>query len=217
MLISLSAVMLVPSPSFRSMAGGIMLSVVFVLAATLTLLPLVLFKLDQRINKFVAALGAHRRAPLAEVRAPGASGSGGAPSPFGLASLVVLLALAAPVLGLKTAMPSIKVLPEDASARVGYDLVKDAFGDGAPGTLQVVADRADADRDGRGARRRTPGIAGAMPRDARHGRHATYVADPGRADRRPLRPRAGDHRRPAPRRPARLRAWSAAPRSRTST
>ncbi len=34
MLISLSAVMLVPSPSFRSMAGGIMLSVVFVLAAT---------------------------------------------------------------------------------------------------------------------------------------------------------------------------------------
>ena len=51
-LISLSAVMLVPSPSFRSMAGGIMLSVVFVLAATLTLLPLVLSKLDHRINKF---------------------------------------------------------------------------------------------------------------------------------------------------------------------
>src|SRR3546814_5847698 len=50
-LISLSAVMLVPSPSFRSMAGGIMLSVVFVLAATLTLLPLVLFKLDHKINK----------------------------------------------------------------------------------------------------------------------------------------------------------------------
>ena len=45
-LISLSAVMLVPSPAFRSMAGGIMLSVVFVLAATLTLLPLVLAKLD---------------------------------------------------------------------------------------------------------------------------------------------------------------------------
>jgi len=50
-LISLSAVMLVPSPSFRSMAGGIMLAVVFVLAATLTLLPLVLSKLDARINK----------------------------------------------------------------------------------------------------------------------------------------------------------------------
>jgi putative drug exporter of the RND superfamily len=50
-LISLSAVMLVPSPSFRSMAGGIILAVIFVLAATLTLLPLVLSKLDARINK----------------------------------------------------------------------------------------------------------------------------------------------------------------------
>ena len=35
-------------------------------------------------------------------------------------------------------MPSIKVLPEDASARIGYDQVQAAFGEGAPGTLQVV-------------------------------------------------------------------------------
>src|SRR5258708_6939759 len=40
-LISLSAVMLVPSPAFRSTSLGIMLSVVFVLAAALTLLPAV--------------------------------------------------------------------------------------------------------------------------------------------------------------------------------
>jgi RND superfamily putative drug exporter len=38
-LISLTAVMLVPSPAFRSMSLGIMLAVIFVLAATLTLLP----------------------------------------------------------------------------------------------------------------------------------------------------------------------------------
>src|ERR1039457_811523 len=41
-LISLTAVMLVPSPAFRSMSLGIMLAVIFVLAATLTLLPAVL-------------------------------------------------------------------------------------------------------------------------------------------------------------------------------
>ena len=70
-LVSLSAVMLVPSPSFRSMAGGIMLAVVFVLAATLTLLPLVLFELDHRINKLALHVGPHRRAPLAEVRGLG--------------------------------------------------------------------------------------------------------------------------------------------------
>ena len=55
------------------------------------------------------------------------------------------MALGAPVLGLQTAMPSIKVLPEDASARTGYELVQESFGEGAPGTLQVVAQAADAD------------------------------------------------------------------------
>jgi RND superfamily putative drug exporter len=142
-VVSLSAVMLVPSPSFRSMAGGIMLSVVFILAATLTLLPLVLFKLDLRINKL--ALPWSRSA---EHRSPRFAAWGERlwrrPVVWGLGSLVVLIALATPIVGLQTAMPSIKVLPEDASARVGYDVVKDAFGEGAPGTLQVVVDRTEA-------------------------------------------------------------------------
>ena len=51
-LISLSAVMLVPSPAFRSTSLGIMLAVVFVLAATLTLLPAVLAKLGTRVDRF---------------------------------------------------------------------------------------------------------------------------------------------------------------------
>ncbi len=59
-------------------------------------------------------------------------------------------------------MPSIKVLPEDASARVGYDLVKDNFGDGAPGTLQVVVDRADA-KAASDALSQDEGIAATMP------------------------------------------------------
>ncbi|MBC7279768.1 MMPL family transporter [Nocardioides sp.] len=160
-LISLSAVMLVPSPSFRSMAGGIMLSVVFVLAATLTLLPLVLFKLDDCINKL--ALPWVR---AGEHRSPKFTAWGELlwkrPLVWGLASLIVLLALAAPIFGLKTAMPSIKVLPEDASARVGYDRVQESFGEGAPGTLQIVMASTDAEKaatvlgnDG--------GIAAAMP------------------------------------------------------
>lgn len=143
-LVSLSAVMLVPSPSFRSMAGGIMLSVVFVLAATLTLLPLVLFKLDHRINKFAlpwSHSGEHRSARFA------AWGERlwKRPLVWGAASLILLIALAAPVFGLKTAMPSIKVLPEDSSARIGYDRVQDAFGPGAPGALQIVVKPADAE------------------------------------------------------------------------
>jgi RND superfamily putative drug exporter len=160
-LISLSAVMLVPSPAFRSMAGGIMLSVVFVLAATLTLLPLVLFKLDHKVNKF-ALPWVH----TGEHRSPKFQAWGERlwkrPVMWGAGSLVVLVALAAPLLGLKTAMPSIKVLPEDASARIGYDQVKDAFGDGAPGTLTIVVDRAEA-AAAAAVVAGDQGIAGAMP------------------------------------------------------
>jgi putative drug exporter of the RND superfamily len=53
--------------------------------------------------------------------------------------VAVLVVLAVPVLGLQTGMPSIKVVPEQDPSRVGYVAVQDAFGDGAPGALQVVA------------------------------------------------------------------------------
>jgi RND superfamily putative drug exporter len=137
-LVSLSAVMLVPSPAFRSMAGGIILAVVFVLAATLTLLPLVLARLDHRINRLAlpwSKAGEHRSPTFAAWgerlwRRPVA---------WGLSSLAILVLLAVPVFGLVTAMPSIKVLPEEASARIGYDQVQAAFGEGAPGALTVIA------------------------------------------------------------------------------
>ena len=161
MLVSLCAVLLVPSPSFRSAAGGIMLSVVFVLAATLTLLPLLLFALDDKLDRFA----------LPWTR----SGEAGSP-PFarwgerlwrrpvwwGLGALALLLVAATPVLGLRTAMPSIKVLPEHAAARDGYREVQAAFGPGAPAVLQVVVDRADADA-AVVTLSRDPGIAAVLP------------------------------------------------------
>jgi putative drug exporter of the RND superfamily len=160
-LISLSAVMLVPSPAFRSMAGGIMLSVVFVLAATLTLLPLVLFKLDDRINK-LSLPWVH----TGEHRSPRFEAWGRRlwrrPFLYGLGSVAVLVALAAPVLGLHTAMPSIKVLPADSSARVGYDRVQKAFGEGAPGALTIVAAAKDVNRTA-SVLGNDPGISGVMP------------------------------------------------------
>ena len=160
-LVSLSAVMLVPSPSFRSMAGGIMLSVVFVLAATLTLLPLVLHRLDDRINRFAlpwARSGDHRSNRFERW----GQRLWDQPLRWGAGALVVLIALALPIVGLQTAMPSIKVLPEDASARVGYDAVQAAFGDGAPGTIQVVVPEADVDSS-TSVLAADPGVAGVMP------------------------------------------------------
>ena len=70
-MVALSAVMLVPAPSFRSPAGGIILSVLFVLGATLTLLPAVLVTLDHRINRFALPWLRHRRTPISAIRALG--------------------------------------------------------------------------------------------------------------------------------------------------
>lgn len=160
-LVSLSAVMLVPSPAFRSMAGGIMLAVAFVLAATLTLLPAVLARLGRRVDAVAlpwAKAGGHaspRFTAWAERlwRRPLAYGAG---------ALVVLLALAAPVVGLRTAMPSIEVLPADASARAGYAAVQDAFGPGMPGTLQIAVP-SDAAGQAAETARHTAGVAAVMP------------------------------------------------------
>jgi RND superfamily putative drug exporter len=136
-LVSLSAVMLVPSPAFRSMALGIMLSVVFVLAATLTLLPAVLAKLGPRVDRL-----ALRWVHSGEHRSPRFAAWGELlwrrPWLFGSLALGVLLLLALPVAGLRTGMPSIRVVPESDASRTGYTQVQQAFGPGAPGVLQIV-------------------------------------------------------------------------------
>jgi putative drug exporter of the RND superfamily len=166
-LISLSAVMLVPSPAFRSTSLGIMLAVVFVLAATLTLLPAVLARLGPKLDKLAlpwARSGEHRsrrfaawgerlwRRPLA----------------YGAVAFAVLVGLALPVTQLKTSMPSIKVVPSSDSSRVGYGQVQAAFGPGAAGPLQVVARASDAAMVTRVARG-DAGIAATLPPQRRGG------------------------------------------------
>ena len=137
-LVSLSAVMLVPSPAFRSMALGIMVSVIFVLAATMTLLPAVLAKLGPSVDRLSLPWvhsGDHRsprftrwgellwRRPLL----------------FGGGAVALLVLMALPLFGLRTGMPSIKVVPSTDHSRVGYREVTAAFGAGSPGALQILA------------------------------------------------------------------------------
>jgi RND superfamily putative drug exporter len=142
-LISLSAVMLVPRPAFRSMALGIMVSVVFVLAAALTLLPAVLAWLGPRVDRLALSwvhTGEHRSPRFAAW----AERLWRHPLRFGGAALALLVLLAAPIAGLRTGMPSIKVVPTNDTSRVGYDQVGQAFGRGAPGALQIVVPATEA-------------------------------------------------------------------------
>jgi len=160
-VISLSAVMLVPSPAFRSVALGIIIAVLFILAATLTLLPAVLAKLGPRVDKLSlpwAHSGDHRSPRFARWgerlwRRPYLYGGGAA-------LLLVLLAL--PVLGLKAGMPSIKVVPKGDHSRRGYEQVTAAFGPGAPGQLQVVSAPGESRRVA-AVLAADPGVAAALP------------------------------------------------------
>ncbi|MDE3132302.1 MAG: MMPL family transporter, partial [Acidobacteriota bacterium] len=174
-LISLTAVMLVPSPAFRSMSLGIMLAVIFVLAATLTLLPAVLARLGSRVDRLAlpwAHSGEHRSARFERW----GTRLWRQPIRHGVAALVVLVGLAIPVTQLRTAMPSIKVVPTGDASRIGYNQVQAAFGAGATGPLQIVTPAARA-----GAVRATaaadPGVAALMPTQARGG-YALITAIP---------------------------------------
>ena len=155
-LISLSAVMLVPSPAFRSVSLGIMISVLFVLAATLTLLPAVLAKLGPRVDRLGlpwAHSGEHRSPRFARWgellwRRPFLFG--------GLALVALVGAGAAGPRACETGMPSIKVVPEGDPSRVGLRA--------DPGRLRPRARRARCRSSPRAAE------AGATAAAARHGR-----------------------------------------------
>jgi RND superfamily putative drug exporter len=178
-LISLSAVMLVPSPAFRSMSVGIMLSVLFVLLASLTLLPALLAKLGDNVDRLALPwvhAGEHRSPAFARW----AELLWRRPLAFGGAAVAILVVLALPALGLDTGMPSIKVVPEDDSSRVGYVQVQESFGPGAPGTLQIVSSAEDATQVV-GQLNLDEGIAGVQPGGAANGKVLTLAvptADP---------------------------------------
>jgi putative drug exporter of the RND superfamily len=160
-LISLSAVMLVPSPAFRSTSLGIMLAVIFVLAATLTLLPAVLAKLGPRVDKLAlpwARSGEHRSAGFA------AWGERlwKRPAVYGTLAIAALVALAIPATQLRIAMPSLKVIPSADSSRLGYQQVQAAMGPGAAGPMQILAPAVDAITVADVARR-DPGVAALLP------------------------------------------------------
>jgi RND superfamily putative drug exporter len=174
-LISLSAVMLVPSPAFRSMALGIMLAVIFVLAATLTLLPAVLGRIGPNVDKLAlpwAHSGEHRSTRFA------AWGERlwRQPVRWGLVAAAVLVGLALPVTQLKTAMPSIKVVPTSDASYIGYQQVQRAFGPGSTGPLQIVTPAANAATIARIAQA-DRGVAALMPAQTANG-YALVTAIP---------------------------------------
>jgi RND superfamily putative drug exporter len=140
-VLSLAAVFLVPVMVFRSMALGMILAVVATAAASLTLLPAILVALGDRVlvtkdnDHDRAAEGRWTRWTGLALKRPGRTLAAG---------LILLLALAAPALGMHLGMPGAHVVDRGQSSRDGYDLVTQAFGPGAGAPIFITVPAAEA-------------------------------------------------------------------------
>lgn len=145
-ILALMAVLLAPVVVFQSMALRMIVVVAVVLAASLTLLPALLTLIGPRVDRW--------RVPLPERFRIDTSSSGESgfwhrwaaivmarPGLFALISVAVLLALALPALDLKVAMPGMDVLPEDTTARRGFETLEREFGAGSVAPINVVIKR----------------------------------------------------------------------------
>src|SRR5436305_4799602 len=159
--------MLVPSPAFSSTSLGIMLAVIFVLAATLTLLPAVLTRLGPRVDK-LALPWANSGEGRSERFAAWGERLWRRPVAYGALALAALIVLAIPVTQLKIAMPSVKVIPTSDSSRVGYQQMQSAMGPGATGPMQILAPAAQAAQVTQIAQRDS-GIAALLPTQTSNG------------------------------------------------
>lgn len=142
-VLSLSAVFLVPVMVFQTMALGMILSVIAVAVASITLLPSVLVAMGDRVlvakgdkDPDVEAEGRWARWTGAALRRPGRVLALG---------LVLLGALAAPAFGMRLGMPGARVVDEGRSSRDGYETLVSAFGPGAAAPAFITVDEYQAD------------------------------------------------------------------------
>jgi RND superfamily putative drug exporter len=155
----------------RGVALAAGLAVLVVMAAALTLLPALLAFAGERVNRL-------RIPGLAWTLRPPGSHSPAArwshfvqrrPWPAAIVATAILLALAAPVLGLRLGFPDAGNDQRDTTTRQAYDLIAQGFGPGANGPLLVAIDLPR-----RGATRELPGLV----RRLRAERDVAFVAPP---------------------------------------
>ena len=120
------------------------LAVLVVMLASITLLPAFLSYLGPRVDRlripFLGRALRPDRQPTGE--SPAARWSHAVqrrPWPFAIGALAILLALAAPALGMRLGFPDAGNDPPDTMTRQAYDLNTEGFGPGTNGPIQIVA------------------------------------------------------------------------------
>jgi RND superfamily putative drug exporter len=141
-VLALAAVFLVPVMVFRSMALGMILSVVAVAFASLTLLPALLVALGDRV---LVTRGKQDPDVVAESR--WARWTGVAlrrPGKVLAVALVLLGVLVLPAVGIHLGMPGARVVDPGRTSRDGYDMLVKSFGPGAAAPAFIIVPAADA-------------------------------------------------------------------------
>ena len=140
-VLSLGALFLVPIMVFRSMAFGMIMSVVAVALASLTLLPAVLAGMGDKVlvsrsskNPDKAAEGRWERLTIKVLRKPARTLALG---------LALMIALAAPALTMRLGMPDATVVDTGAQSRDGFDAVVQSFGEGAAAPFYITTPSSD--------------------------------------------------------------------------
>ncbi|HEY8482050.1 MAG TPA: MMPL family transporter, partial [Spirillospora sp.] len=139
-LLALCGLVLSRMPVFMTMGFTTGLVVTATMLSAVTLLPAVLGLAGRRVlRRRDRAAGAAMAVESPRIRR-WAEHVGRHPWPWLLAASVLMLALAAPALGMRTWPSDASSEPDSSTVRRAYDLVADAYGPGANGPLVVAVD-----------------------------------------------------------------------------
>jgi putative drug exporter of the RND superfamily len=145
-VIAVCGLFLTGLPYMYGVAISASLAVLVVMLAAISLLPALLSYLGPKVNRWHIPFLGH--APDAEVvgESPAARWSHVVqrrPWPFALAAAAVMLAIAAPALGMRLGFPDAGNDQTDTMTRQAYDLQTEGFGPGSNGPIVIVAELPD--------------------------------------------------------------------------
>ncbi|MEA2376805.1 MAG: putative drug exporter of the superfamily [Thermoleophilaceae bacterium] len=140
-------------PYMYGVAISASIAVLVVMLAAVTLLPALLSYLGPRVDRLrLPLLGRSLKPQKTTGESPAARWSHivqRRPWTFAIAATVLLLALAAPALGMRLGFPDAGNDPPDTMTRQAYDLNTEGFGPGSNGPLVIAAELADPGAKGK--------------------------------------------------------------------
>jgi putative drug exporter of the RND superfamily len=134
-------------PYMYGVAISASLAVLVVMLASVTLLPALLSYLGPRVDKLrIPILGRRLDKPEGNGDSPAARWSHAVqrrPWTAAIVATAILLALAAPALGMRLGFPDAGNDPKETMTRQAYDLISEGFGPGANGPIVIAAEVPD--------------------------------------------------------------------------